>query len=103
MKFSLNPMQMCRSAWIPFFRIKVHFFCYLLFFKECLSPQIKIKKLVNEQCRLPPQSLRINLKDTYCHVSIDSLGFCLSKMFVKISLKPVYPTMVGKNFQIYDA
>ena len=35
-----------------------------------------------EQCRLPPQSFRINLKDTSSHISIDPLGLYLSPFYV---------------------
>ena len=39
--------------------------------------------------------------DTPSDISIGSLGFYLSRIFVEFSVKPVYPTMVDENFQIY--
>ena len=35
------------------------------------------------------------------HISMDSLGFYLSRVFLEFSPKPVCSTMVAKKFQIY--
>ena len=48
-------------------------------------------KLVN--C-LPPMFFKISLKDTSFHISLNCLGFYLSRMFVQFSL-----TCVGKIFE----
>ena len=42
------------------------------------------------------------IKDTSYHISIDPLGLYISRIFDESFLKPVHPTMVGENFQIYD-
>ena len=52
-------------------------------------------------CRLPPQSFRINFKDTNSHISMDSWGFTFSPEYFWIFLKPVHCTMVAKKFKIY--
>ena len=57
--------------------------------------------MTNKHRHLLPQSFRITLKDTSCNISTDPLGFNLFINFVKFSHKPVYPTMVVKNIQIY--
>ena len=40
-------MQVCRGAYICF-RINAPIFCCSIFFEECLNPQIRISKMVNE-------------------------------------------------------
>ena len=42
------PVQVCRSAYIPFFKINALIFCCSIFFEECLNPQIGIKTMINE-------------------------------------------------------
>ena len=56
-----------------------------------LDPQVRTNKLVN--C-LPPMFFKISLKDTSFHISLNCLGFYLSRMFVQFSL-----TCVGKIFE----
>ena len=45
----------------------------------------------------------LNLKYILSHVSINSLGLCICPGYLLdfLSLRTVYPTMVGKIFQIY--
>ena len=40
-------IQVCWGAYIPYFKINTPIFCYLIFFKECLNPQVRY-------CWLPP-------------------------------------------------
>ena len=46
MKFS--PIQVCRVAFIPYFKINAPIFCCSIFFEECFNPQVRINKMVNE-------------------------------------------------------
>ena len=46
--FLQPPMQVCRSAYIPNFKINAPIFCCPLFFKEYLNPQVRINKMINE-------------------------------------------------------
>ena len=55
----------------------------------------------DKHCHLLPRSFRIFRKDTSSNISMNPLGFHLSINFIKFSRKPVYPTMVVKNIQIY--
>ena len=49
-------------------------------------------------------SFKINFKDTFFHISINSKSFsCFTRMLVEFSLKLVYSTRYVKNFQIYGA
>ena len=49
----------------------------------------------------PPWFLKINIKYTFSHISMDVLGFISpSRIFTEFSLKTVYPNMIGENFQI---
>ena len=45
--------------------------------------------------------LVLKFKDTPSQISMDSLGVYLSKIFLELFLKPVYPIMAAENFQIY--
>ena len=47
---------------------------------------------------------KTSFKDTFFHISMNSLGLSLSlsRMLVEFSLKLIYSTMCGKNFRIYD-
>ena len=48
MKVSSTSIQVCRSVYIPYFKINVPIFCCPLFFEECLNPQVRINKMENE-------------------------------------------------------
>ena len=56
------------------------------------------QKYLNLQCFLPALSFKINLRDTSFHISLNSLGFYLSRMFAEFSDLYI-PTCAGKNFQ----
>ena len=53
---------------------------------------------ISKQCFFLPLSFKISLKDTSFHISLNSLGFCLSRMLVEVSNLYI-PTCVGKFFQ----
>ena len=46
-----------------------------------------------------PLTFEISLKDTSFHISMNFLGFYLSRMVVEFSLKPVYSLCLGKIFK----
>ena len=46
--FLQPPMQVCRGAYIHYFKINASIFCCPLFFEEYLNPQVKINKMVNK-------------------------------------------------------
>ena len=75
----------------------------LFFFCPLLSKDISnTRSGLSKWCRLPPLPFKISLKDTSFHISINSLGLYLSpRMLIDFSLKSLYSTKTGKNFQIY--
>ena len=48
MKFSSTSIQVCRAAYILYLKIKAPIFCCPLFFKEYLSPPVRIYKMGND-------------------------------------------------------
>ena len=81
----------------PISKLRRPFFCCPFFF----DPQVRINKMVNEQCWLQPLSFRVNLKDTSSNISTDSSGLYFPSEYILIfSEMTRYPTMVGENFQI---
>ena len=73
-----------------------------LLFRAIYNPQLRTSKMVNivSITTVAPLTFEISLKDTSFHISMNSLGFYLSRMVAEFSLKPVYSTMFGENFQI---
>ena len=61
--FNSNTSVLIQVCLISYFKIKVPFFCCPFFIKEYLDLLVRINKMVNQQCWLPPWSFRINLKD----------------------------------------
>ena len=49
MKFSSTFNTRCRVAYIPYFKIYAPIFCCFIFFEECLKPQVRIYKMLNER------------------------------------------------------
>ena len=47
LNFLQPSIQVCWGAYIPYFKINTPIFCYLIFFEECLNPQVRY-------CWLPP-------------------------------------------------
>ena len=75
---------------------------------RCLTPlfqnQIPVQDKQNgkpTQCQAPPQFFRIHLKDKSSNTFTDLLRLYSSRNFVVFSLKTVYPTKAGENFQLY--
>ena len=62
--FLQHPIQVCRGAYIPYYKINAPIFCCSIFFEECVNPQVRTNKM----------SFRINFTDTHSHISIDSSG-----------------------------
>ena len=85
-----GPFQFCLQNFpLPFF------------FGEYLNPHVRINKLINEHTvyyHPTPSGLTSRISP---HISIDSLGIYLFRIFAEFVLKPVYPTMVGDDFQVY--
>ena len=48
MKFCQPPKQVCRGAYISYFKINVTIFCCLLFSEYYLNPQVRINKMINK-------------------------------------------------------
>ena len=48
MKVSSTSIQVCRSAYIPYFKINTPIFYCLFVYKEYLNPQVRINKIGNE-------------------------------------------------------
>lgn len=94
MKFSTTLIQVCQCASIPYFKLNTPFFCWPISYKEYLSSQFKINKMVNI-VDYHPSPLGLNSPYFYRLLKAS----CLSRIFVKFSLKPVYLTMVGENFK----
>ena len=104
MKLFSTLIKVCRGTSSSYFKINVPFFCCPLFVKEYLDPLVTIKKMVNQQCRLPPWSFKINLKDKSFHISIDSLGLYLTPEYLQNFLSELYiPAQLGKIFQNHAA
>ena len=61
--FNSNTSVLIQVCSISYFKIKVLFFCCPFFVKEDLDLLVRINKMANQQCWLPPWSFRINLKD----------------------------------------
>ena len=41
LNFLQSSLQVCWGAYIPYFKINTPIFCYLIFFKKCLNPQVR--------------------------------------------------------------
>lgn len=81
----------------PILKLRRPFFYCPFFF----GSQVRINKMVNEQCWLQPMSFRVNLKDTSSNIFTDSSGLYFPSEYILIfSEMTTYSTMVGKYFQI---
>ena len=81
----------------PILKLRRPFFYCPFFF----GSQVRINKMVNEQCWLQPLSFRVNLKDTSSNIFTDSSGLYFPSEYILIfSEMTTYSTMVGKYFQI---
>ena len=90
-------VQVCKGALVLYFKIKTPFSIPLLFFEEYLKLQININKMRNTYTAdYHPSSSRLNSR-TYLPVYWWTLS--LSRIFIYLSLKPVYTTMIGKTLE----
>ena len=64
--------------------------------------KVRINKTVNKRCRLPPQSFKINLKNIFLHIFLDSWRLDICRIFVEFPLKPVYPTITFMVFGLLE-
>ena len=90
--FVQPPMQVCRCASIPNFKINASFLCFPFFFKY-INPQIRINKMVKEHIadyHPSPSVFSINLKDTSSHIFMDSLELFLSLEHLLTFLSNLY-------------
>ena len=77
-------------------------FCYHLFFKIYLKPQVRMGKISGENGVICYPSSPLGSRSKI-HISIKPFGtFPLSKNFFEFSLKSANPTMVWQYFQIND-
>ena len=65
-------------------------------FQKYFNPQFRTNKMLNS-C-LPPLSFKIRLTDTSFHISLNSVGFYLSRMLVEFPNLYI-PPCVGEFFQ----
>ena len=98
MKYFTNPIQVCRGGSIPY--LKNQHTLFLLPPLFCRISQLPGQdRQSGKLCQLPHWSF----KDTSSHISLDSLrALSICRIFVKFSVKPVYPTMIGKNIWCSD-
>ena len=91
---------MCRDASIPYFKINPAIFCCLLFFEECINPQVRINKMVNEHTldyhpSLSELTSKINL---LIFLSTPN-GFISSEYFLYFFSIPYVPPWFQKSFK----
>ena len=93
------PMQAYKGTSIPHFKINAPFsFCPLQYLIACIS----INKMVKEHTvdyHPSPSVLTSRIHRFIFTWTLKALP--LSKTFVEFSIKPLYPTMAGGDFQIY--
>ena len=65
-------------------------------FQKYVHPQIRKK---GKQFCLPPLSFKISLKDIPFHISLNSLGFYLSRMLFEFSVICIFHYVVEKFFK----
>ena len=83
---------MYRGASIFYFNAP--FFCFLFF-----NPQVRTNKMTNSDKHLLPLSFKISLKDTSCHIFLNSLGFYFSRECLLNFLELAYSTACGEIFK----
>ena len=72
-------------------------------FQKYRNPQVLFgsNRKIGKQCFLPPLSFKIILNDTSFYISLNSLGFCLSRMLFEFSLICVFQHMWEKFFNLW--
>ena len=93
---------MCKGAYIHYFKINSPIFCCPLFSENYLNTQVRINKMVNKRTIDYHSSLSGLTLIHPLMIRFYRLlrALSLSRIFVKFSLKPVYPTMIRENHQI---
>ena len=66
-----------------------------------ISKSTGLNQQIGKQCFLPPLSFKISLRDTSFHISLNSLGFYLSRMLVKSSLSCIFQHVWEKFFNLW--
>ena len=70
--FLQTPIQVCKGAYIPYFKINGPILLLSLFQRISQPSRLDQQNSKRKYCRLPPSSFRINVKDTSSHTSMDS-------------------------------
>ena len=91
------PIQACRGAYFPYFKIHAPIFCCPLFFEEYPNPQVRMDKMINEL------TIDYNPSPWELTSRIHPLIFLwrLWRTFLESFFKLLYTTMVVEIFQIY--
>ena len=93
------PIQVCRGAYIPYFKINAPIFQCSLFFEEYLHPQVRINKMGNKHTvnyHPSPSQLTSRIQPL---IFLQTLkGVYLSIIFLEFFLKPVYPIVDVEKF-----
>ena len=97
MKFSSNPNTKCTKK--PQCSISTKPFSDVPS-QKYLNPQIRTNKLVNSIFYHPCPS-RLASGDTSFHISLNSLGFYISRMFAEFSLPCIFQPVWEKFFKLW--
>ena len=93
--FCLSPECFLNFLWLVHFTIcEKNFSVY--------GVESVLSLCIAKQCCVPPLYFKISLRDTSFHISLNSLGFCLSTKCLLSFLWLADSTMCGKNFSVYD-
>ena len=94
------PIQMCRGAYIPYFKINAPIFCCSIFLEECLNPQFRINKMLNEHTvDYQPSPLELTSRIQPLIFLWTSKGFISQEYFLNFSQTCISHHGCGK-FQI---
>ena len=99
MKFSSTSSTSVQRCLYP--KINAPIFCCPFFWKLSQPSGQDQQNGKQTYCWIPPYSFSINVKDTASHISMDSEGVYLSRIFLEFFPKPVYFTMVAGKFLIH--
>ena len=94
-----NANRLCSKYLKLLFQNQILFILTSLFFKECFTPKVVIKKMVTSIVSI---TTLFNHKDTPLHISIEVwMPLFVLILFVEFCLRPVYLVMVVEYFQIW--
>ena len=92
-----NANRLCSKYLKLLFQNRIPFILTSLFFKECFTPKVMIKKMVTSIVSI---TTLFNHKDTPLHISIEVwMPLFVLILFVEFFLRPVYLVMVVEYFQ----